>query len=95
MERVRICPERSAYCLLFDCTRAMHDSTIAEWGGVYSKLQEAFDLIGGRCVVESAFCKSNYPYLIKSAQDCLAASDGTIEDMNYLQQAKSVRQALE
>ncbi|CDF36841.1 unnamed protein product [Chondrus crispus] len=50
---------------------AMHDSTIADWGNIYKKLQDVYDRTGGRCVVDSAFSKGNHPFLIKSSQDYL------------------------
>lgn len=43
--------------------------------------------------MDSAFRRSNYPYLIKSAQDCVVDSDGTIENTNLLHQAKPARKA--
>lgn len=74
---------------------AMHDSTVAEWGRIYEKLQVGFDQHGGRCVVDSAFCKSHYPFLLKSSQDCVVGSDGTRESIVTLRQATSARQASE
>ncbi|EGZ21147.1 hypothetical protein PHYSODRAFT_489004, partial [Phytophthora sojae] len=43
---------------------AMHDSEIAEWGGVYAKLEDVFEATGARCVVDSGFSKGDYPFLI-------------------------------
>eukprot|EP00171_Calliarthron_tuberculosum_P002982 IDg2982t1 len=73
---------------------AMQDSTIAEWGNIYSKLEACYDAFGGRCVVDSAFCKTQYPFLIKSAQDHLtSAADAA--DVIHLIQATSARQVYE
>lgn len=72
---------------------SMHDSTIAEWGKVYSKLESVFDRSGGRCVVDSAFCKGLYPFLIKSSQDIPVSHD--FDDVLLIRQATSARQASE
>jgi len=53
----------------FNAPGSMHDSTIAEWGSIYEKLKNAFERTGGTCVVDSAFSRGRYPFLIKSAQD--------------------------
>jgi hypothetical protein len=41
---------------------------VAEQGGVYDKLEEQHELTGGKGVVDSAFCRGRYPFLIKSCQ---------------------------
>jgi hypothetical protein len=46
----------------------MHDSQIAEQGGVYAKLEIAYDASGGKGVVDSAFARGRYEFLIKSCQ---------------------------
>lgn len=73
---------------------AFHDSTIAEWGGVYKKLEKIFNQTGGTCVVDSAFSRDKYPFLIKSAQDHLMAG-GNAEQIMLFRQATSARQASE
>lgn len=73
---------------------AMHDSLIAEWGGVYEKLTDVFERTGARCVVDSAFSKGDYPFLIKSAQDHLVNNPSPAE-LRHLQQATSMRQSAE
>ena len=73
----------------------MHDSTVAEWGRVYDKLKMAFQTHGGQCVVDSAFSKHHYTFLIKSSQDCVVGSDGTRESIATFRQATSARQASE
>lgn len=74
---------------------AFHDSTIAEWGRVYIKLEEMFRLTGGKCVVDSAFCRDRYPFLIKSSKDYLGAVNDSPELISILRQATSARQASE
>lgn len=56
----------------------MHDSCIAEWGAVYDSMQAMYKSTGGRVVVDSAFSRGNYPFLIKSAQDEQGAKAHTI-----------------
>ena len=46
----------------------MHDSQIAEQGGVYAKLEMAYNASGGKAVVDSAFARGRYEFLIKSCQ---------------------------
>ena len=60
------------YCII-NAPGNMHDFCIAEWGGIYEKLEEVFNFTGGRLVVDSAFGRGNHPFLIKSAQDEHAA----------------------
>ena len=74
---------------------AMHDSSIADWGGVYRKLETIFNACGGRCVVDSAFAKGQFPFLIKSSQDYLGQSDGDPVVLTRLRYATSMRQTSE
>ena len=39
------------------------------------KVEEAYEKHGATCVVDSAFSKGDYPFLIKSAQDMPLSSD--------------------
>ena len=43
----------------------LHDSIIADYGDIYTKLAKAYEETCGRCVVDSAFCSSRHPFLIK------------------------------
>lgn len=45
---------------------AMHDSIIAEWGGIYKKLKEHFKRYDGRCVMSAAFSKGNYTFCLNN-----------------------------
>jgi hypothetical protein len=47
----------------------MHDSTLANYGNVYEKLEHIFNETGGKVVVDSAFCLANNDFLIKSGQN--------------------------
>ena len=46
-------------------------------------------------MVDSAFCKHHYHFLLKSLKDCVVGSDGTRESIATLRQATSARQASE
>lgn len=71
----------------------MHDSCIADWGDMYDKLEAEFQRSGGRVVVDSAFARGSYPFLIKSAQDD-RGTEGAFEHIQC-RQATSLRQASE
>ncbi len=64
------------------------------WGKVYRKLKTAFEQGGGRCVVDCAFSKGEYPFLVKSFPDSVnnAADMGAVA---VSQQETSTRQASE
>ncbi len=61
---------------------------------MYRKLETAFEQSGGRCLVDSAFSKGEYPFLIKSSPDPVTnAAD--MGEVAVLQQATSAQQASE
>jgi hypothetical protein len=45
-----------------------HNSTQADHGGVYDKIEEIFKATGGKVVIDSAFALGQRGYFIKSAQ---------------------------
>mmetsp|Transcript_26532 Transcript_26532/g.41156 ORF Transcript_26532/g.41156 Transcript_26532/m.41156 type:complete len:394 (-) Transcript_26532:56-1237(-) len=46
----------------------LHDSKLADYGGVYRKLNKLYERYSIKCVIDSAFCTANNPCLIKSSQ---------------------------
>jgi DDE superfamily endonuclease len=72
---------------------SLHDSTLAEWGGVYERLEEVFNRTGGVCCVDSAFASANAPYLIRSSENATACANAL--DLVRQEQATSLRQAAE
>jgi len=72
----------------------MHDSTIADWSGIYEKLGTCYEKFGGKCVADSAFASSGHPFLIKSAPDPSLQTSNP-ERYELLQQATKLRQASE
>ncbi len=47
----------------------MHDSLCAEQDGVYASLETMFRASGGKGVVDSAFSRGRYEFLINSCQE--------------------------
>lgn len=73
---------------------SMHDSTIAEWGNMYSKREAVYERTGGRCVVDFAFSKGDYPFLIKSSEDYLTNSESSLQ-ITTAKEATSARPTAE
>jgi hypothetical protein len=72
---------------------SLQDSTLAEWGGVYAKLEDVFARTGGKCCVDSAFSTVNNEFMIKSSENYGSAN--TALDLLRTEQATSLRQAAE
>jgi DDE superfamily endonuclease len=72
---------------------SLHDSTLAEWGGVYAELEDLYNRSGGKCCVDSAFSTVNNTFLLKSSENYSNAD--TAIDMLRMEQATSLRQAAE
>ena len=74
---------------------ATHDSTIANWGGIYNKLELVYDQNGGICCVNSAFRMQNAEYRIKLSQNDMVGISLTFEeqamDLLQKQQATSMQ----
>jgi len=62
-------PDGTIPACTLDCPGVCHDSEIAVIGGMYELLQRNYDRNGGMVVMDSAFHKSGYPYIIKSGQE--------------------------
>lgn len=73
---------------------SFHDSTVASYGDIYERLESVFNNTGGKCVVDSAFCRTRYPFLIKSGVQS-SISTFTAEDVLIESQATSARQSAE
>lgn len=59
------------------------------------KLKQLYEQYEGQCVVDSAFSKDHYLFLIKSSQDCVVGSEGTAASIATLRQATSALQSSE
>jgi hypothetical protein len=86
-------PNGCIYICAINAPGAMHYSQIADWGNVYSKLGRVFERHGARCLVDSAFCQVQHPFLLKSSQEDSASSDAHHHLVSA--QATSARQAAE
>jgi DDE superfamily endonuclease len=72
---------------------SIHDSALAEMGGLYDQLNEVYICTGGKCCVDSAFSSSTNPFMIKSSENVLRADNA--EEVLLAEQATSLRQAAE
>ena len=91
---VGFCPDGTIPIACYNVPGCIHDSTIAEWGNVYKKLENVYNSpVQGKCTVDSAFSKKRCPFLIKSQQ-----ADPDVDDpvnAAIIMQAKSMRQSAE
>ena len=59
------CADGTIPITCFNVPGCQHDSTIAEWGNVYKKLEKIYNRTNGTCVVDSAFSKKKQGYETK------------------------------
>jgi hypothetical protein len=86
------CPDGTIPICCYNVPGTVHDSNIAVIGNIYNKLEEVYNMSGGKCTVDSAFARNNYPFLIKS---CKPSLDMTLTDMDVAKDATSMRQSAE
>jgi DDE superfamily endonuclease len=72
---------------------SLHDSTLAQWGGIYHDLEDMYNRTGGKCCVDSAFSTAKNSFLVKSSENY--ANANTALEMLRMEQATSLRQAAE
>jgi hypothetical protein len=94
-------PDGTIAIAFYNVPGCCHDSTVADWGDIYTKLERVHDEYGLKCVVDSAFCSFNHDFIIKSSQDDLTA-DPQYENLMEQQiniaekrEATSMRQSAE
>jgi len=63
------CPDGTIPICCYNVPGSVHDSSVAEWGNIYRRLERVYNLCGGRCAVDSAFSMKRYPFLLKSSQN--------------------------
>ena len=94
-------PDGTIPAASFNLPGCSHDSTVAEWGGLYAKLERVYNSTGLKCVIDSAFSSAEVEYLIKSSQDFLVAENGLdnradiIENLTVKREATSMHQSAE
>ena len=86
------CPDGTIPIVCYNAPGSMHDSSIADAGGIYTKLEHVYRSVGGMCTVDSAFAKGNYPFLIKSSQQ---EDPNDREELLINREATSMRQSAE
>ena len=52
-------------CVL-DAPRLIQDSTVADFGGLYPLLTDVYDSNIGKAVMDSAFARADYDFILKS-----------------------------
>ena len=85
------CPDGTIPIAFMNAPGATHDSTVAEWGGIYNKLERVYNETGGICTVDSAFRMRNAPYILKSSQNTLIGNGETLEEIQQdIQQKREI-----
>jgi DDE superfamily endonuclease len=89
------CPDGTIPVCAYNVPGCVHDSAVAEVGGVYSKLQQVYEECGGRVTADSAFAKGKYNWIIKSGQAPTEQNHGVNYDIATLinNQATSMRKS--
>ena len=85
-------PDGTIPAAVLNCPGSWHDSTIAEMGGLYTKLEFLFNQYGAKTVIDSAFSRGRYPFLIKSSSEEKAQN---AQQRRILRDATSRRQMAE
>lgn len=94
-------PDGTIPAAFYNVPGCTHDSTVADWGMLYEKLEKVFNETGLKFVIDSAFSTADCNYLIKSSQDYLTAAAGLEEEEEILadlaikREATSMRQSAE
>jgi hypothetical protein len=94
-------PDGTIVIAFYNVPGCCHDSTVADWGNVYTKLEEVYDNTELKCVVDSAFCSFNHDFLIKSSQDDLTCEpqyenlQDQLQNIAVKREATSMRQSAE
>jgi hypothetical protein len=86
-------PSGLIVCCSINNPGCVHDSLCADVGGVYEKLEEQYLLSGGKGVVDAAFARRRFPFLIKSCQVLPANAPQRV--ILVSQDATSLRQSAE
>lgn len=94
-------PDGTIPAAFYNVPGCTHDSTVADWGLLYDKLEKVYNETGLKFVIDSAFSSSDCEYLIKSSQDYLTADAGLndmdeiMADLAIKREATSMRQSAE
>ena len=86
-------PNGSIISCTLNAPGTWHDSTLAHWGFMYSKLQMCWEDHDGKVLMDSTFASNMYEFIIQSSQN-VPVMEGH-QAMLLGQQATSCRQAAE
>ncbi len=93
------CPDGTIPIAYMNLPGSMHESTIADWGGIHDKLLLLYEGMGAVTCVNLAFRMRNSPYIIKSLQTNYIGegnTDAAVQhDIMQKRQATSMRQSSE
>jgi len=88
-------PDGRIRAMYINAPGCLHDSTLAVWSGIYTKIERLHQEKGVSVVVDSAFNKEKISGLIKSNQDNVGRDGNPRQPFNVNRQATSVRQLSE
>jgi len=86
-------PDGRIIACVLNAPGSIHDSALAEWGGIYQLLAENYASNHGKCIMDSAFAVRNHPGIIRSAQDITGAS--TAAEILQFREATAMHQTAE
>ena len=86
-------PNGSIITCTLNAPGTWHDSTLAHWGYMYSKLQKCWEDHRGKVLMDSVFASNMYEFIIQSSQN-VPVTEGH-QAMLLGQQATSCQQAAE
>jgi hypothetical protein len=86
-------PSGLIVCCSINAPGCMHDSSVADYGKVYDKLEQQYVVTGGKGVVDSAFSRRRHGFLIKSSQT--VATNAPRRQVLVQRDATSLRQTAE
>ena len=86
-------PNGSIIACTLNAPGTWHDSTLAHWGSMYSKLPKCWEDHRGKVLMDSAFASNMYKFIIQSSQNVPIME--LHQAMLLVQQATSCRQAAE
>ncbi len=92
-------PEGTLPISFFNVSGFVHDSLVADWGQIYSKLEGLWEKYKVSCVMDSAFGKIERDFIIKSSQDYMSSDKLSRQeqkrDIKEKRAATSMRQTAE
>jgi len=77
-------------CVILVTPGSVHNSTLAEWGGMYQLLHSTYRRNKGKCIMDSAFA-AGHKIIIKSSQDFTSAKNAN--ELIHFQEAMAMHQA--